>query len=189
MIYTYHHIKTKVKNNITITPFRFFLDMVGLIGKKVVYLDDYNPDDSKNVVLTFDDGYKSFLKYAFPILRFFKYPFEICVCSDFVNDHGYYLSCEDLRYLVKNGAHLQYHSKSHKDLTTLNSDDEIIAEITCPVYLKELDKNSFKFFAYPYWNTNEHIAKLVTKNGYIVGLSGDGRTRNLPNTWYRIRKG
>jgi len=171
MIYTYHRVKFKIEDTITITPLRFFFDMFGLLGKKVVNLNEYCPDNKNHVVLTFDDGYRDFLKYAFPILKFFRYPFELCICNDFLSWGAKFLNIDDLKFLVNNGARLQYHGKSHKDLTTLETDDEILEEIICPENIKELDKEGFRFFVYPNWNTNNHIAELVAKNGYIAGLS------------------
>ena len=186
MIYTYHHIKFKIKDTITITPIRFFLDMLLLLRKKVVFLEDYNPNDSKMVVLTFDDGYKDFLKYAFPILKFFKYPFEIFVCGDFISDNGYYLSMKDLEFISNNGGKIQYHTKSHKDLSKLTSPEDILEEITLPESLKKIICKQ-KFLAYPYWNCNKLVEQLLIQEGYTKGLGGTGSASDY--TWERIKKG
>lgn len=192
MIYTYHRIKNKIEDTITIKPFQFFMDMLGLIGKRVVYLEDYIPDDNKNVALTFDDGTKDFLQYAFPILKFFRYPFELCIVADFVSDKsGYFLNEQDLKNIVQQGGRLQYHGKTHTDLTTLNTDKEILSEIICPEFLKKLDPKGFKFFVYPYWNYNNTTERLINDTGYKAGLSGGPPPvpHHKERTWFRIRKG
>lgn len=194
MIYTYHKINKPIQDTTTILPHKFFIDMLGLIGKKVVHLDEYNPNDPKNVALTFDDGTRDFLKYALPILKFFHYPYELCIVEDFVKDKsGYFLNEEDLKNLVKQGARLQYHSKSHKDLTTLQTEEEILQELVCPEELKQLDPDGFKFFIYPFWNYNATTERLATQNGYKAGLSGYNATivaeEKTQATWFRIRKG
>ncbi len=192
MIYTYHRIKNNIDDKITITPYKFFLDMLKLVCKKVVHLNNYNPKSKKNVALTFDDGTKDFLKYALPILKFFHYPFDVCIVADFVSDNsGYFLNTNDLKNIVKQGGHLQYHGKSHKDLTTLQTDKEILEEIICPNWLKKLDCEGFQFFVYPFWNYNEKTEQLVNLAGYKIGLSGGPPPvlHHKDKTWFRIRKG
>ena len=40
-------------------------------------------NDNNQIVLRFDDGYKSVLKYALPVLKFFGYPFEVFIVENF----------------------------------------------------------------------------------------------------------
>ena len=94
MILVYHRIKTKINDTITIHPIRFICDMICILKNQVVFLEDYDPMHPNHVVLTFDDGYKDFLKYALPILKFFKYPFELGIVADWVGIDGLVIGFE-----------------------------------------------------------------------------------------------
>jgi len=84
MILTYHKVKIFPQKDPITTGFLTFLkQMLSLRKRKVVYLDSYNPANVNQVVITFDDGYKEVLKYAFPVLKFFNYPFEVFLVADF----------------------------------------------------------------------------------------------------------
>ena len=183
MIYVYHKIDKKIKDTITITPIKFFWDMLTLIFKNVVYLEDYNPTDKNQVVLTFDDGYKIFLKYAFPILKFFKYPFELFLCSDFVNSSEYYLNEEDLINIVNSNGRLEYHSKNHTNLWDIYDEEILDKQIKCPDNLKKLDLKGFKYFAYPCWKYND-ICLTIVKKYYKGARSGNGFAQK--NNYYAL---
>lgn len=80
-----------------------------------------------------------------------------------------YCTWEEIDYLVEQyGFHLGWHTWSHPDLTQL-SDEQVIKEITPP--------RPMKYFAYPYGNVDERVAKLVEESGYEAAWSvtqGDG---------------
>ncbi|MEN6316359.1 MAG: polysaccharide deacetylase family protein [Clostridiaceae bacterium] len=74
----YHHIDDKVTNTMIVTPAKFKSDM--LVLKKAGYatinfndltlaLNGYRKLPARPIIITFDDGYYSNYKYAYPILR------------------------------------------------------------------------------------------------------------------------
>jgi peptidoglycan/xylan/chitin deacetylase (PgdA/CDA1 family) len=144
---------------------------------EVVTLGNYNPNNPRQVVLRFDDGYKGVVKYALPILKFFNYPFEVFIVEKYYNignkGNKTFMNREDLGKILKNNGHLQYHTKTHPDLTTISDEKTLREEIICPNHIKILDEAGFNFFAYPYWKYNTKILKIVRDN-YQGGLSGNG---------------
>jgi len=77
-ILLYHHIDNKVLNEVIITPEKFSADMNAI--KKAGYesitfndltlaLNGYKELPQKPIIITFDDGYYSNYKYAYPILK------------------------------------------------------------------------------------------------------------------------
>ena len=58
-----------------------------------------------------------------------------------------------------------------------NTIKELEEEIICPEYLKEIDKDGFKHFAYPYWLFNKQIKEIVQKY-YTSARSGNGFADN-----------
>jgi len=182
VILVYHNISIKSKDENTLSFLDFVLQMLKLKIKntKIVSLNEYDVN-SDNVVIAFDDGFHNVLKYAYPILKLFKYHFEIFICDKYVKEansgNKHFLNIDELKFLVRNGAHLQYHSKSHKNLTAISNNDELECEIICPEDLRKLDKNGFKFFAYPFWVYNDSVINIVKKY-YRGARSGNGYADN-----------
>jgi peptidoglycan/xylan/chitin deacetylase (PgdA/CDA1 family) len=177
MILTYHKIKYfKGKDTIVTGLTSFFLQMF-LLQKKVVYLEEYDPGNENQFVVTFDDGYKDIIKYALPILRIFKFPFEVFVVNDYIraaeDGNRNYLDKKDLAIIIKNRGRLQYHSKTHQHLELINDLSVLEDEIKPPEWLKAFDPKGFKYFAYPFWTYNNDVITIVKKY-YCGARSGNG---------------
>ena len=142
MILVYHDIKLKPDAENVVSLLNFIKQMYSLRKYEVVYLDEYNPDNPNQVVLTFDDGYKSVLKYVVPILKLFKYPFELFICENFINgaENGdkVFLNKKELLEVAKNGGRLQYHTKSHLDLSEIEDKTLLEDELRLPESLLTL---------------------------------------------------
>lgn len=181
MILTYHKISFIKNDKITVNVWNFIRQMYAIRKKTVVYLDDYDMNDNNQVVLRFDDGYKSVLKYAVPVLKLFGYPFEVFIVEDFFiraeNGDNNLLNKKDLMKIIKSGGRLQYHTKSHPDLSIINDEEILKSELICPEYIKQLDKSGFKFFAYPFWKYNSKSMEYVQKL-YKGACSGNGFAEN-----------
>ncbi|CCY62356.1 glycosyl transferase family 2 [Clostridium sp. CAG:967] len=181
MILTYHKVSFIKNDKITVNVWNFIMQMYAIRKKIVVYLDDYDLNDNNQVVLRFDDGYKSVLKYAVPVLKFFGYPFEVFIVEDFFNrgEKGdkNFLNKKDLEKIIKSGGRLQYHTKSHPDLSIIEDEEILKTELICPEYIKQLDKNGFKFLAYPFWKYNSKSIEYVQKL-YNGACSGNGFAEN-----------
>jgi peptidoglycan/xylan/chitin deacetylase (PgdA/CDA1 family) len=184
MIFVYHDINiiSKNENTVSIIVFVFQMLLILITNKKVVSLQEFFlKQDKDNVVICFDDGYKHVKKYALFILKIFRFPFEIFVCSDFVKKGDYgnkkYLSLKDLKSIVTNKIRIQYHTKSHKRLTEINNQDELKTEIVCPDFLKNVDEKGFDYIAYPYWVWNKNVIDIVKEN-YRGARSGNGYANN-----------
>jgi len=150
----------------------FYRQMSELQTKQVVYLDDYDYKNENQVVITFDGVYKNILEFALPILKHFNYPFELFVTSDYISlDNEFdkvepqatFASTEELKELVKNGGRLQWHTRSHPNLQNEYNTAKITKELKVPDDLLILDKNGFRWFAYPYGNYNEVVVNEVNK--------------------------
>jgi glycosyltransferase involved in cell wall biosynthesis len=124
------------------------------------------------VVITFDGVYEGIYRYALPILKKFSYPFEAFVVGDYIGkdntfDQGVepparFASQEQLCALVKGGGRLQWHSRSHQDLLVL-SPEKLQEELSIPDYIRELDPEGFKWFAYPHSMSSPQVKEEARK--------------------------
>ncbi len=178
MIFTYHSVDIDPNIPFCVSEKKFLADMEFLRKYKVCSLADYKPHDHKQVVITFDDGYKNIMDYAVPILKEFGYPFEVFLVEKYTmaaqaGKMPRYLNFSDLEKIKLAGGYLQYHTKTHKKLTELPL-ESLAAEIIVSPQMKDLDPDGFNFFAYPYnLNTPEAVG-LVARyyQGAVAGQRG-----------------
>jgi peptidoglycan/xylan/chitin deacetylase (PgdA/CDA1 family) len=159
MILTYHKVFPEVKTIWWITPDSFYRQMSDLRSKKVVFLDDYDPSDENQVVITFDGVYKDIWKYAIPILQHFNYPFELFIIGQTIGkDNAFdtveplteFADVETLKKTVGAGGRLQWHSWSHARLTGVTDPAVFERELDIPEELRQLCLDGFKWYAYPH---------------------------------------
>jgi peptidoglycan/xylan/chitin deacetylase (PgdA/CDA1 family) len=135
-----------------------------------------NQNVDKCVVITFDDGYRTFFTKAWPVLREYRFPATVYAISDKCENNPRYLEWEQMRFLQANWIDIGSHTKSHPDLTGLapeNMVDEIAGS------KKVLEDNLYypcRHFCYPGGALNDKVVKMVenavyesavtTENGY-----------------------
>ncbi|CAM3384168.1 glycosyltransferase [Flavobacterium longum] len=162
----------------------FYRQMAEIAHKEVVYLDDYDPANPNQVVITFDGIYKNVLEYALPIMRKFDYPFELFVTSDYiglpnefdsVEPNSAFASAEELKELVQNKGRLQWHTRSHPNMKDITDRERIAHELSIPEDVKALDPDGFKWFAYPHGEFNDVLVAEVRKNfvGAVSCIQGN----------------
>ena len=141
MILLYHKIYPEAKTLWWVTPNAFYLQMLDLQNKKVVYLDDYDASDPDQCVITFDGVYDNLWKYAVPILQHFGYPFELFIVGgavgqgnefDTVEPNAPFADKEMLSKMVAAGGRLQWHTWSHPVLIGEHSEDTYQRELIVP---------------------------------------------------------
>lgn len=78
----------------------------------------------RSVVVTFDDGYESVYRHAFPVLRRLGLPATLFLYTDFVGAGGDALSWAQAREMAATGLiDFQAHSRSHANLTQRLADE------------------------------------------------------------------
>ncbi len=130
------------------------------------------------MVLTFDDGYKSFKEYAYPVLKRMGFPATLFVYTDYVGAGRNALSWQELKDLQAEGFEVQAHSKTHSDLrrapgeTQAQFDQRMQAELAQP---RELFKRRLgqtpEAIAYPYGGWDADVLKQVKDAGYLAAFT------------------
>jgi peptidoglycan/xylan/chitin deacetylase (PgdA/CDA1 family) len=133
----------------------------------------------KSVVITIDDGYKSFLDVAYPILKKHNFPSTMFVYPDFVGA-GPALKWKDVKYLSKTLlVDIQSHSKTHDSLSPLprgESDKDYLSRLKIEVegaekILSRRTEQTINHFAYPYGNSSLEIVELLEQNDYELAVT------------------
>jgi peptidoglycan/xylan/chitin deacetylase (PgdA/CDA1 family) len=166
----------------------------------VISLDDYL--DSKlstkrlNVVLTFDDGYKSWIRTAAPVLRELQLPAIFFVSSGFVGlsepDEQIFvqsklkiagkttgsMSKEDLQCLGNSGFDIGGHTRNHVNLGSVRTSTEAMGEIAEDKnQLESIVGKEVKYFAYPFGacrNAGVDLENVLSRAGFHASVTTDG---------------
>jgi peptidoglycan/xylan/chitin deacetylase (PgdA/CDA1 family) len=135
------------------------------------------------VAITIDDGYKSAINYAAPVLKKYHYPWTFFVYPEFITrtESKGAASWPDLLALQADGVDIESHSMTHPQLTKkvqkfngtrhLLSPDEYDAFLTSEtagakaILEKELGK-PIPYFAYPYGDYNKVVEAKAVAAGY-----------------------
>lgn len=131
------------------------------------------------VMITIDDGFKSGLKTAAPILLEFGFSAVFFIYTDYIGVSGKALTWQDLRRLKAAGFYIGSHSTSHSDLSRKMEDE------TNDIYRKRLYKEivvskqtldrklnqNTTIFSFPYGRYNKHVMEVSRKAGYEMAVS------------------
>ncbi|MBO6480803.1 MAG: polysaccharide deacetylase family protein [Pelagibacteraceae bacterium] len=121
---------------------------------------------SKKILLTIDDGFYSFYKNAWPILKEKKIPFIIFINTETVGSNGY-MSWSQIKEISQfNFVHIGNHSHSHAYLVDKN-DEEIKKDLQTSIKIfKEKLNHETNFFAYPFGEYKNSYKKIVQNLGF-----------------------
>lgn len=184
-ILLYHDLSSKwwlINDDYTVTPALFAAQMEWLYanGYKAISFADVGTESSleKAVIITFDDGYASFVHYAFPFLRAYGFKATINIIGQYVGsyitDRGARptLSWDEYRYLaasglVSLGCHTdRLHVFRHQGAAGVS--DEVLFEDLQQfqkIFAKEMGAPS-EIIAWPYGLYNERSITVARKAGF-----------------------
>jgi peptidoglycan/xylan/chitin deacetylase (PgdA/CDA1 family) len=156
---------TNIKMNI-------FKQQIQIIKKlKYTFYDPQNLEKNfhtikkeKKILITIDDAFSSFYKFAWPYLKEENIPFILFVSTETVGKNGY-MTWDQIKELEKeNIAYIGNHSHSHDYLVNLKNDDFINdIDTSSQIFKKKLGYNPI-FFSYPFGEYSLLIKQYISKN-------------------------
>lgn len=196
----YHHIHDKDKSSATVTS-KLFKDQLVYLkdkGYRFITLKEFEsflaggsvPNNA--VLVTFDDGYKSFYEYAYPILRELQVPAVNFIITEVLdNPLGWaipFMSQQEIKELTipdsdfidaqchtdslhsKTAEGSPYLTTQLKSNESIETENEYKARIvkdtkTCISKLLALHGKPVDFLTYPFGAYNELAAQLVREGG------------------------
>ena len=200
VILEYHRVSDKIRPEDvhSIFPEEFYSQIRYLVdsGYKIVSLNEvrhlllngFNKKE-KIVALTFDDGHKDNIEFAYPILKEFNICATIFVVSDYVGKSGWMdetgslkntqskigqwwdlLSWEELAE-INDFFIIESHGKSHQHLKNL-TEEELYMQLRDPkIQIEKMLNIDSKFFCYPYGEFNNNIIQQLKSMTYLAACS------------------
>jgi peptidoglycan/xylan/chitin deacetylase (PgdA/CDA1 family) len=146
-------------------------------------------------LLTFDDGYRSILEVATPVLQEFGYPAVLFVPAAYVGmgSHAFdrhsgepdepLCDWDELRELERHGVSIQSHAVTHRAFSMLDpaqQDDELRGS---KAILESNLQKQIELFSFPYGDGGKEpaeVSKLVERAGYRAACLYDGLVNAMP---------
>ena len=180
----YHDVQTSYapdKAVITITPQRFEEHIVAILKSgytPVSFEDVYNASKgiyslpSKPIIISFDDGYDTNYKYAFPIIKKYNVKATIFVVVETVGqvlETSVHFNWDEAKIMQQSGlVSIQSHTYTHPDSVTLNS-FQLEKELRLSKYLIEKNLGTkCNVVAFPYGSCDNRVVDAAKRAGYKV---------------------
>ncbi len=187
-ILAYHHIQAEFGGCLpytTLTQFRRQIAFLHDQGFRSISIADYVSGAElgpKNVIITFDDAYRSAYTDALPVLHQFGFVASIFVITKYVDDWNrwedpsarfkvQHCSWEELRELAEEGWEIGSHTVTHPNLKTTSSTAAWHEVRYSKEVLEDRLKRRVKVISYPFGCFNDRTIALVKKAGYEAGCT------------------
>ncbi len=130
----------------------------------------------KAVVLTFDDGWKNQYTYAFPILKKFGYSATFFIITK--TRGGSYMTWDEIHEMDLAGMDIQSHSETHQKLSKISADKARQEVVGSKKTLETELGHGIESIAYPYYDHNDVVMKMVEDAGYVAARAGWSNAKN-----------
>ena len=145
-----------------------------------------NNKSQRKILLTIDDGFLSFYKNAWPILKEKKIPFILFVSTREVGAFGY-MTWDQIRELKKEKfVEIGNHSHTHEYLVEENN-ETIITDIkkSISIFENELGKNS-DFFSYPFGEYSLEFKAIIKSLGFKYAFGQHSGVMDETKDFYEL---
>jgi len=196
VIFIYHKVgdNRTPSTNVSINKFKEQMKYLKVNGYRVISLKrlvsllerkEKLPD--RCVVLTFDDGYRSIYKNAFPTIRRYHYKITVFLPTEAIEKHyPDYLTMKQIEEMREYGVDFESHSYAHprftsppKPMTKDEYENWIKQDISKSI---EFFKKHFGYkpfaFAIPYGDYNKTVINIAKNLGFKAILTQDATALN-----------
>ena len=134
-----------------------------------LFLEEFDkPKNQKKILITIDDGFKSFYNEAWPYLKDNKIPFILFVSTEPVGKKGY-MTWDEIQEIDNSTlGYIGHHSHTHEYLIDMN-DDAFINDIetATKIFNKKLGYVP-SIFSYPFGEYSLFMRDYISKNFKIA---------------------
>ena len=177
--------------NIKIADFIKHIDLIKKKQFKFVNPDEFETDllnkkKEKKILLTIDDGFKSFYDQAWPVLKKEKIHFILFVNTREIGTSGY-MNWDQIREVAKEKfTHIGNHSFSHDYLVDMQN-QEIINDIKkATVNFKDNIGYNSLFFSYPFGEYSDNFKNIVKSLGFKYAFGQHSGVADETKDFYEL---
>ena len=137
--------------------------------KPEVFLNEFeNPKKEKKILITIDDGFKSFYTEAWPYLKKNKIPFILFVSTNPIGKHGY-MNWDEIKEIENSElGYIGHHSHTHEYLIDVNYSKFVNdIETASKIFKKNLGYIP-EIFSYPFGEYSKEMKDYISKNFKIA---------------------
>ncbi len=201
-ILMYHHIDHSVRftaKKLSVTPENLEKQVTFILGRgyHFVTLDqafEYFARDGRapthTLVLTFDDGYRSFYTSVFPLLKKYQIPASLYVINQDIGKRGN-VTWDMMKEMIKSGfVEIGVHTVNHRPLSKLSESSQ---RFQLEESKRELERGlgiPITTVVYPFGRYNSTTVRLVEELGFKGGASvyfGKRPGKNNHYDWRRVQ--
>jgi peptidoglycan/xylan/chitin deacetylase (PgdA/CDA1 family) len=197
----YHYVEVNEnkddfkRDSLNTVPFIFEKQMLTLkdAGYKFIHPSEINTflqdnSDQKYVVVSFDDGYRTFYTYTYPIIKKHGIKSVNYIIYNFIGRQNN-MDSWMIDQLVKDGlVEIGSHTLNHPDLTSI-SEEQLRSEIVDSKNLLEKRFNTkVTSFCYPYGFYNEKAFPYLSESGYLTAVTTKEGSIISENNLYEIKR-
>lgn len=156
------------------------------LDKLVNLIEEKNKINDKLVVLTIDDGFKSFYQNGLKIFKKYNYPFALFIATKPIElKYRDFMTWNEINNCSQYGF-IAFHSYSHPHLTHL-SNKEIIKDTKkgLEIFEKYLGYKP-KYYAYPYGEYDNRVKKIIKSFGFKAILNQNMGAVNRDSDIYNL---
>lgn len=209
MVICYHALSPSWEASLAVTPERFSAQIELLAGRGfrgTTFTEAVaGPPRGRRVAITFDDGYRSIVELAKPILDRHGMPATVFVPTDHIGTERPMswagidtwvggpderelvpMSWDEARGLVADGWEIGSHTRSHPHLTELDDAAlRIELEGSKEICEGELERPCTSL-AYPYGDNDPRVVEACRRAGYEAAAALEPHARPRSHRWPRI---
>lgn len=210
-ILMYHHITARqhvdpTAYEISLGHFEQQLDLLRKSRFRTMHFDELftkldgsSPKVGRAVIVTFDDGFRSFLTLALPALRNRGMTATVFVPAGYIGATNRWdeargfpsrtiMTAEELRQIVDSGMEIGSHGWRHRNLK-LSSESEINEEVNrSKMILEEVIERQIETFAYPYGEYCANNFRQLQNAGYRGAVSIFSAEPTVTHNPYAMRR-
>lgn len=190
-VLAYHKITSFELGGTWVTPARFAAQIDSLLGAGYRFIDEETfletlqggrAGSAREVLLTFDDGYRDVLRHAAPVLRRRGIPALLFLVSDFVGRENEWELClpgrrsrhldwDEVRELTGAGFAVGSHTCTHRDLRRLPI-EVVRAELRdSRSVIEEHVGSPVRSLSYPFGLTTPPVVREAERAGYRAAFT------------------
>ena len=133
------------------------------------FIEEFDkPKNEKKILITIDDGFKSFYTEAWPYLKENNIPFILFVSTEPVGKNGY-MNWNEIKEIEQSEfGHIGHHSHTHEYLIDMTEDDFINDIETATKIFKDKLGYVPSIFSYPFGEYSLFIKNYISENFKIA---------------------